>query len=121
MRAPTLQRWVHFREVGGGLFVSLRERAYVRERGFETITLISNRRFLTISRPSYRPLRPPRLRHHVRVADAVENKLSFCVDIARAVARMFTCPGDVAQLGERLGRIEEVEGSIPFVSTTGFD
>ena len=33
---------------------------------------------------------------------------------------MFTCPGDVAQLGERLGRIEEVEGSIPFVSTTGF-
>ena len=89
--------------------------------GFETITLISNRRFLTISRPSYRPLRPPRLRHHVRVADAVENKLSFCVDIARAVARMFTCPGDVAQLGERLGRIEEVEGSIPFVSTTGFD
>ncbi len=30
------------------------------------------------------------------------------------------CPGDVAQLGERLGRIEEVEGSIPFVSTTGF-
>ena len=88
--------------------------------GFETITLISNRRFLTISRPSYRPLRPPRLRHHVRVADAVENKLSFCVDIARAVARMFTCPGDVAQLGERLGRIEGGRGFIPFVSTTGF-
>lgn len=43
----------------------------------------------------------------------------FAVDMARMVARMFTCPGDVAQLGERLGRIEEVEGSIPFVSTTG--
>ena len=36
------------------------------------------------------------------------------------VANIFTCPGDVAQLGERLGRIEEVEGSIPFVSTTGY-
>lgn len=44
----------------------------------------------------------------------------FAVDTARMVAKMFTCPGDVAQLGERLGRIEEVEGSIPFVSTTGF-
>ena len=47
MRAPTLQRWVHFREVGGGLFVSLREGAYVRERGFETTEAPSNPRSLT--------------------------------------------------------------------------
>ena len=50
---------------------------------------------------------------------AVQKLANFDVDIARTVAKMFTCPGDVAQLGERLGRIEEVEGSIPFVSTTG--
>lgn len=46
--------------------------------------------------------------------------VDFSVDIVRMVANIFTCPGDVAQLGERLGRIEEVEGSIPFVSTTGY-
>ena len=28
-----------------------------------------------------------------------------------------TCPGDVAQLGERTVRIREVEGSSPFIST----
>ena len=44
---------------------------------------------------------------------------NFLVDIADIAARIVTCPGDVAQLGERLGRIEEVEGSIPFVSTRG--
>ena len=41
------KRQVHFREVGGGLFVSLRERAYVRERGFETTEVLSNPRSLT--------------------------------------------------------------------------
>lgn len=86
MRAPTLQRWVHFREVGGGFLVS-RQRARARR------AVLALRREI--------------LRH-------------FAVDTARMVARMFTCPGDVAQLGERLGRIEEVEGSIPFVSTAGF-
>ncbi len=74
MRAPTLQRWVHFRDVGGGFLV----RWY---RAFA---------------------------------------LKFFIDKRSSVARINTCPGDVAQLGERLGRIEEVEGSIPFVSTTGF-
>ena len=90
MRAPTLQRWVHFREVGGGFLVS-RKRARAR-------------------------------RAVVRAALALRREIlrHFAVDTARMVARMFTCPGDVAQLGERLGRIEEVEGSIPFFSTTGF-
>ena len=48
-----------------------------------------------------------------------QNFLEFVVDNGHALARIINCPGDVAQLGERLGRIEEVEGSIPFVSTTG--
>lgn len=90
MRAPTLQRWVHFREVGGGFLVS---RQHARSDARGACAVLALRREI--------------LRH-------------FAVDTARMVARMFTCPGDVAQLGERLGRIEEVEGSIPFVSTTGF-
>ena len=97
MRAPTLQRWVHFREVGGGLFMS-RQRV-----GCKTARFQGSR----CAVPTRRAQRREILRN-------------FVVDTARTVARMFTCPGDVAQLGERLGRIEEVEGSIPFVSTTGF-
>ena len=43
------------------------------------------------------------------------------VDSWRAVGKISTCPGDVAQLGERCRRMAEAEGSTPFVSTLGFD
>ena len=39
------------------------------------------------------------------------------VDSWRAVGKISTCPGDVAQLGERCRRMAEAEGSTPFVST----
>lgn len=43
------------------------------------------------------------------------------VDSWRAVGKITTCLGDVAQLGERCRRMAEAEGSTPFVSTFGFD
>ena len=43
------------------------------------------------------------------------------VDSWRAVGKISTCLGDVAQLGERCRRMAEAEGSTPFVSTLGFD
>lgn len=43
------------------------------------------------------------------------------VDSWRAVGKISTCPGDVAQLGERCRRMAEAEGSTPFVSTLVFD
>lgn len=46
---------------------------------------------------------------------------SLGVDSWRAVGKISTCPGDVAQLGERCRRMAEAEGSTPFVSTLGFD
>ena len=66
MRAPTLLRWVHFREAWGGLF------------------------------------------------------LRVFIDSDRSLAIIDTCPGDVAQLGERCRRMAEVGGSIPLVSTLCF-
>ena len=39
------------------------------------------------------------------------------VDSWRAVGKISTCLGDVAQLGERCRRMAEAEGSTPFVST----
>ena len=63
MRAPTLLRWVHFREAWGGLF------------------------------------------------------LRVFIDSDRSLAIIDSCPGDVAQLGERCRRMAEVGGSIPLVST----
>lgn len=70
--------------------------------------------------PGNRPARRPQHKIDRRRWRRPKKDVDFSVDIVRMVANIFTCPGDVAQLGERLGRIEEVEGSIPFVSTTGY-
>lgn len=70
--------------------------------------------------PGNRHARRPQHKINRRRWRRPKKDVDFSVDIVRMVANIFTCPGDVAQLGERLGRIEEVEGSIPFVSTTGY-
>lgn len=111
MRAPTLQRWVHFREVGGGFSIP-------RQIPLSHIEIAPGR--IAVARSGQQVRSRPQHKIDRRRWRGPKKDVDFSVDIVRMVANIFTCPGDVAQLGERLGRIEEVEGSIPFVSTTGY-
>ena len=111
MRAPTLQRWVHFVKWGAFFHAAANPSLAHRNR-----TWSDRSRTLRVTGPL--------AARNIKSIDAGgvgrKKDVDFSVDIVRMVANIFTCPGDVAQLGERLGRIEEVEGSIPFVSTTGY-